>query len=68
MSHELSYGNALAKRINGLYKAELIYHRAPWKTKESLELATLERVSWFNLARLFRGTPLYDRVGLNLSV
>jgi putative transposase len=37
-----SYGNALAETINGLYKAELIHRRAPWKTKESLELATLE--------------------------
>ena len=26
--------------------------RAPWKTKESLELATLEWVSWFNHHRL----------------
>ena len=36
------YDNALAETINGLYKAELIHRRAPWKTKESLELATLE--------------------------
>ena len=42
-----SYDNALAETINGLYKAELIHRRAPWKTKESLELATLEWVSWF---------------------
>jgi putative transposase len=47
-----SYGNALAETINGLYKAELIHRRAPWKTKESLELATLEWVSWFNHHRL----------------
>ena len=47
-----SYDNALAETINGLYKAELIHRRAPWKTKESLELATLERVSWFNHHRL----------------
>jgi putative transposase len=32
-----SYDNALAETINGLYKAELIHRRAPWKTKESLE-------------------------------
>jgi putative transposase len=43
-----SYDNALAETINGLYKAELIHRRAPWKTKELLELATLEWVSWFN--------------------
>ena len=47
-----SYDNALAEIINGLYKAELIHRRAPWKTKESLELATLEWVSWFNYHRL----------------
>ena len=47
-----SYDNALAETINGLYKAELIHRRAPWKTKESLELATLEWVSWFNHDRL----------------
>ena len=47
-----SYENALAETINGLYKAELIHRRAPWKTKESLELATLEWVSWFNHHRL----------------
>lgn len=37
-----SYDNALAETINGLYKAELIYRRSPWKTRESVELATLE--------------------------
>ncbi len=37
-----SYDNALAETINGLYKAELIHRRAPWKTKEASELATLE--------------------------
>ena len=47
-----SYDNALAETINGLYKTELIHRRAPWKTKESLELATLRWVSWFNHHRL----------------
>jgi transposase InsO family protein len=47
-----SYDNALAETINGLYKAELIRRRAPWKTKEALELATLEWVAWFNHHRL----------------
>ncbi len=47
-----SYDNALAETINGLYKAELIHRRAPWKTKEAVELATLEGVSWFNNHRL----------------
>jgi transposase InsO family protein len=36
-----SYDNALAETINGLYKAELIHRRGPWKLRQSLELATL---------------------------
>lgn len=47
-----SYDNALAETINGLYMAELIHRRVPWKTVESLELATLEWVTWFNHHRL----------------
>ena len=47
-----SYDNALAETINGLYKAELIHRRGPGKTKESVELATLEWLSWFNHHRL----------------
>ena len=47
-----SYDNALAETINGLYKAELIHRRTPWKTKEAVEFATLEWVSWFNHHRL----------------
>jgi putative transposase len=47
-----SYDNALAETINGLYKAELIHRRGPWKTREAVELATLEWVSWFNHSRL----------------
>ena len=47
-----SYDNALAETINGLYKAELIHRRGPWKTREAVELATLEWVAWFNQKRL----------------
>jgi transposase InsO family protein len=47
-----SYDNALAETINGLYKTELVHHRGPWKTKESLELATLQWAHWFNHQRL----------------
>jgi putative transposase len=47
-----SYDNALAETINGLYKAELIHRRAPWKSREAVELATLEWVAWFNHHRL----------------
>ena len=47
-----SYDNALAETINGLSKAELIHRRAPWKTKQSVEVATLEWVAWYNHHRL----------------
>jgi transposase InsO family protein len=47
-----SYDNALAKTINGLYKAEAIHRRRPWKTTQPVELATLEWLSWFNHDRL----------------
>jgi len=47
-----SYDNALAETINGLYKTEVVHRRGPWKTKESLELATLQWVHWFNHQRL----------------
>lgn len=47
-----SYDNALAETINGLYKAEVIHPRGPWKTWASVELATLGWVSWFNNHRL----------------
>lgn len=47
-----SYDNALAETINGLYKTELIHRRGPWKTRESVEMATLRWVHWFNHQRL----------------
>ena len=37
-----SYDSALAEMITELYKAEPIHRQAPWKTKESIELATLK--------------------------
>ena len=47
-----SYDNALAEIINGLYKAEVIRRRGPWKSFEAVEYATLEWVDWFNNHRL----------------
>lgn len=47
-----SYDNALAETINGLYKAEVIHRRGPWRSLEAVELATLEWVDWFNNRRL----------------
>jgi putative transposase len=37
-----SYDNALAETINGLYKAEVIWRRGPWRNFETVEFATLE--------------------------
>ena len=42
----------MAETINGIYKAEVIHRRSAWKTRESVELATLEWVAWFNHHRL----------------
>jgi putative transposase len=47
-----SYDNALAETINGLYKAEVIHRRGPWRNFEAVEFATLEWVDWFNTRRL----------------
>jgi transposase InsO family protein len=47
-----SYDNALAETINGLYKAEVIHRRGPWRTVDEVEYATLEWVDWFNNRRL----------------
>ena len=47
-----SYDNALAETINGLYKAEVIHRRGPWRSFDDVEFATLEWVDWFNNRRL----------------
>jgi len=47
-----SYDNALAETISGLYKAEVIHRRGPWRSFEAIEFATLEWVDWFNRRRL----------------
>ncbi len=47
-----SYDNALAETINGLFKAEVIHRRGPWRSFEAVEYATLEWVDWFNTRRL----------------
>jgi putative transposase len=50
--HSDSYDNALAETINGLYKAEVIHRRGPWRSMDAVEYATLEWVDWFNNRRL----------------
>ena len=47
-----SYDNALAETINGLFKAEVIHRRGPWRSLEAVEYATLEWVDWFNNRRV----------------
>jgi putative transposase len=43
---------ALAESVNGLYKAELINRRGPWRTLDQLELATAAWVHFWNADRL----------------
>lgn len=47
-----AYDNALAESVIGLYKAELIHRRGPWRGFDDVEFATLEWVAWFNQQRL----------------
>jgi putative transposase len=47
-----SYDNALAETVNGLYKAELINRRGPWRSVEQVELETAAWVHWWNAQRL----------------
>jgi transposase InsO family protein len=49
-----SYDNALAESINGLFKAEIIWRKGPWRSMEAVEFATLEWVDWFNNRRLLQ--------------
>ena len=47
-----SYDNALAETINGLFKAEVIHRRGPWRSLDAVEYATLAWVYWFSNRRL----------------
>lgn len=38
----------LAKMINGLYKAEIIWRQRSWPSASAVEMATLRWVDWFN--------------------
>jgi len=53
-----SIDNALAETINGLFKAEVIWPRGPWRNLDAVEYATLEWVDWFNNRRLLE--PIGD--------
>lgn len=47
-----AYDNALVESVIGLYKAEVIHRRGPWRSFDDVEYATLEWVAWFNTQRL----------------
>ncbi len=47
----------MAETINGLYKAEVIHRRGPWRNLDAVEFATLEWVDWFN------NRPLLEPIG-----
>ena len=47
-----SYDNALAERINGLYKSEVVHRRGPWRNRDAVEYAMPGWVDWFNNRRL----------------
>jgi putative transposase len=47
-----SYDNALAETVIGLFKAEVIHRRGPWRSFEAVEFATLEWIDWYNTRRL----------------
>jgi putative transposase len=53
----------MAETINGVYKTKRIHHRAPWKSRKKMEMATLTWLFWFNHHRLMepvRYAPLAD--------
>jgi hypothetical protein len=65
-----SYDNALAETINGLYKAEVIHRRGPWRSLEAVEYATLEWVDQpEDCRRAFRGSrvPLRRPIDYNFA-
>ena len=45
-----SYDNTLAETINGLFKAEAIHRRGPWRSFDAVEYATLEWVDGSTIA------------------
>ena len=53
-----AYDNALAESVIGLFKAEVIRLKGPWRHLEAVEFATLDWVDWFNHRRLLE--PIGD--------
>jgi putative transposase len=48
-----AHDNSLAESINGLYKAELIKPRRPWRNAAHVSAETATYVDWFNNKRLY---------------
>jgi putative transposase len=42
----------MAESVNGIYKAECVKIEGPWKTVDSLELATCDWVNYWNNHRI----------------
>jgi putative transposase len=63
-----SYDNALAESINGLYKAEVIHRRGPWRNVEAVEFATLDWVDWFNHRRLLEPNWRHSAGGVRAGI
>ncbi len=59
-SKGVRYDNVLAEAITGLYQAEVIRRRGPWKTKQVVDLATQEWGSWFNHMGPLGNVPLTE--------
>jgi transposase InsO family protein len=47
-----SYDNALAETVIGLFKTEVIHRQGPWRSMAAVEVATMNRVDWYNNRRL----------------
>ena len=61
-SVRVSCDNALAETVNGLYKAEVIHRRDPWRSMEAVEFATLEWGARFNNHRPPNSRPFRGRL------
>jgi hypothetical protein len=63
-----SYDDALAETINGLYKAEVIHRRGPWRNFEAVEFATLERLTGSTTVAFWSPSATYRQPKLRSSI
>ena len=45
--------NAMAESVIGLFKTGVVRRHGPWRSRDAVEMATLEWVDWYNNRRLF---------------